>query len=324
MPAPRTALLAAALLAPTVLGARNLAAQDGPGTTGAVVLQLLAGSRAAALSGAYSAATGDADVLFYNPAGIASLSAGASLSYQRHVEDIGVATGAGALAVGRIVLGASAIFLDYGDVAELRPDPAFGGQTGLPTGNTVGASEVAARFAAALPLMGDRLRVGAGVGLVAVDLAGVSRSTPMLDFGAQYDIATVTLGAALRNVGGALGGERLADADLPTEARLGAALRLAARDNLGATVSADFVAALNEGDAGVVAGVEAGLMPARAAGLGAVARFGYNGTSGDGGLGALQVGAGLSLGDFALDYAYQNYDLFGSLHRFGVRWARLP
>jgi hypothetical protein len=36
------------------------------------------------------------------------------------------------------------------------------------------------------------------------------------------------------------------------------------------------------------------------------------------------VGAGLSLGDFALDYAYQNYDLFGSLHRFGVRWARLP
>ena len=88
MPAPRTAVLAAALLAPTVLGARNLAAQDGPGTTGAVVLQLLAGSRAAALSGAYVAATGDADVLFYNPAGIGSLSAGASLSYQRHVEDM--------------------------------------------------------------------------------------------------------------------------------------------------------------------------------------------------------------------------------------------
>jgi hypothetical protein len=26
----------------------------------------------------------------------------------------------------------------------------------------------------------------------------------------------------------------------------------------------------------------------------------------------------------AVDYAYQNYDLFGALHRFGVRWSRLP
>jgi hypothetical protein len=324
MLAPRTAVLAAALLAPPALTAGGVAAQDGPGTTGATVLQLLAGSRAAALSGAYSAATGDADVLFYNPAGIASLSAAASLSYQRHVEDIGVATGAGALAVGRLVIGASAIFLDYGDVAELRPDPAFGGQTGLPTGNTVGASEVAARFAAALPLMDDRLRLGAGLGLVSVDLAGASRSTPMLDFGAQYDFPAVTVAAALRNLGGALSGERLADSDLPAEARLGAAVQLAARDNLGATIAADLVAELNEGGAGVVAGIEAGLVPPRASGLGAVARVGYNGTAGDGGLGALQIGAGLSLGDFAVDYAYQNYDLFGSLHRFGVRWARLP
>jgi hypothetical protein len=58
--------LAASLLA--AFAAAPLAAQ-GVGTTGAQVMQLPAGARAAALSGAYTAASGDADVLFYNPAG---------------------------------------------------------------------------------------------------------------------------------------------------------------------------------------------------------------------------------------------------------------
>ena len=316
--------LAALLFAHGLVRPAPLAAQDGPGSTGATVLQLLAGSRAGALSGAYTAGSGDADVLFYNPAGIAGLGAAASLSYQSHVEDIGVATGAGAFRIGRVVLGASAIFLDYGEIEELRPDPAFGNQTGVATGNMLGASEVAARVAAALPLLADRLRLGAAVGLVSVDLAGVSRSTPLLDVGAQYDLPRVTIGAALRNFGGSLGGDELAEADLPTEARLGAALRLTTRENLGAMIAADLVSELNEGGTGVVAGVEAGLVPTGTSRIGAVGRFGYNGTSGEDGLGAVQVGAGLSLGGFAVDYAWQNYDMFGSLHRFGVRWSRLP
>lgn len=301
-----------------------LAAQDGAGSTGATVLQLLAGSRAAALSGAYTAAVGDADVLFYNPAGIGTLRAGASFSYQRHVADIGVASGAGVYSLGRVVFGAGAVFLDYGDIDELEPDPAFGGQTGLPTGNTVSASEVAGRLTAALPFMDDRLRLGAAVGLVSVSLAGISRSTPLFDVGAQYSFPMITFGASLRNAGGALSGEQLADADLPTEARLGAALSLADPSGFGGTIAADFIAELNEGGSGLVAGVEAGLMPGGVNSIGAVGRFGYNGTAGEEGLGALQIGAGISLGNFAVDYAYQNYDRFGSLHRFGVRWTRLP
>jgi hypothetical protein len=65
------------------------------------------------------------------------------------------------------------------------------------------------------------------------------------------------------------------------------------------------------------------LLPGLAAhGIGAVARIGYNGVEGDGALGALQLGAGLTLSDFAIDYAFQNYEFFGALHRFGVRWQR--
>jgi hypothetical protein len=319
-----TGIAAALAVAAYLLGPARAAAQSGAGTTGATVLQLLSGSRAAALSGAYTAARYDADVLFYNPAGIASLNAGAALSYQRHVEDIGVASGAGVLRVGGIVLGAGVTFLDVGEIEEIRPDPAFGGQTGLPTGNTVTASETAGRVAAALDLMDERFQVGASLGLVSVNLAGVSRSTPMFDVGAQFVMPSVTLGASLRNAGGTLSGEDLADAELPTEARLGAAVQMTRPSGFGATLVADLIAGLRDSSTGLVAGVEAGLLPASNGRIGAVGRFGYNGAAGDDGLGTLQLGAGVTLGNFAVDYAYQSYDNFGSLHRFGVRWARLP
>ncbi|MBI5596118.1 MAG: hypothetical protein HY928_08530, partial [Elusimicrobia bacterium] len=42
--------------------------------TGAAFLKLDPGARSAALGGAYSAAAGSADTLFFNPAGLASLS----------------------------------------------------------------------------------------------------------------------------------------------------------------------------------------------------------------------------------------------------------
>jgi len=298
------------------------AAGQGAGSTGATVLQVLAGSRAAALSGAYAGAAGDADVLFYNPAGIAGLGAAASVSYQRYVEDIGVASGAGVLRLGRLALGASVVFLDYGDIDERVPDPDFGGQTGLPTGRTVSASESATRLSGALELGDGRFSLGAGLGFVSVNLAGASRSAPFFDAGAQYRLETVTVGASIRNLGGALNGSGLADADLPAEARLGAMARLTRADGLGAVLSADLVRELNARTTGFVAGIEAGLMPAVASRVGAVGRIGYDAGTGTDGQGALRFGGGLSLGGLAVDYAYQEYELFGSLHRFGVRWAR--
>lgn len=310
--------LTAVLLALATAG--SVRAQ-GAGSTGATVLGLLAGGRASALSGAYTGATDDADVLFYNPAGIAGLLRGASLSYQRHVEDIGLATGAGAVRLGPLVVGASAIFLDYGEIREFEPDPNFGGQTGRPTGRTVSASEIAGRVSAATAAMDGRLNLGASLGFISTDLAGASRGAPFLDLGAQYAISSVTLGASLRNVGGAISGAGLAEADMPTEARLGGMLRMTRPTGLGAVASADLVLELNGGTSGVVAGIEAGLLPDATTGLGAVGRVGYNAGTGDGGQGSLLLGGGVSLGPVAVDYAYQNWDLFGALHRVGVRWA---
>jgi hypothetical protein len=285
---------------------------------------MLAGGRASALSGAYTAATLDADVLFYNPAGAATLGAAASVSYQQHVEDIGLATGAGAYRFGNLVLGASAIFLDYGEIREFVPDPDFGGQTGIATGNMVSASEVAARLTGALALADGRFNLGASVGYVSTDLAGTGRGTPFVDVGGQYLLSGLTIGAAVRNVGGTLSGSGVADADLPTEARLGAMYEFARDTGFGGAVSADLVTGLNGGTTGIIAGFEAGLLPRGASRVGAVGRIGYDTGVGDAGQGALALGGGISLGPLAVDYAWQNYDLFGSLHRFGVRWSRLP
>lgn len=312
------AVLAMLLVAPA------LHAQDGPGTAGAGVLQLMAGSRAPGLSGAYTAIGGDVDVLFYNPSGIASLRAGASVSYQRYVEDIGLFSGAGAVRAGPIVLGASLLMLDYGTVEEIVPDPEFGGQTGMPTGNRIGASELAARVSAGMPLLRDRLRVGASAGMVRVELAGGARVAPLVDMGAQLALPHVTLGATLRNLGPTLSGRGLADAPLPRELRVGASAALPTTSRFGAMVSADFVAALEEGTSGFVAGVEAGLLPSDASPFGAVVRVGYDGAVGDGGIGAVRAGGGLSAGAFSLDYTYQSFDPFGAVHRFGVRWVILP
>lgn len=312
-----------ALGALLLLNALPLAAQDGAGTAGATVLQLMAGSRAPALSGAYAGIAGDADALFYNPAGAATLRAAGMLSYQRHVEDIGLISAAGAFRTGPVVLGASLVVLDYGSIDEIVPDDGFGGETGLPTGATVSASELAARFTAALPLAGDRMRLGVSAGVVSTDLAGTRRSAPFLDAGMQYSLPRLTLGASLRSLGGALAGRDMADAPLPSELRAGAALDLApSAGGFGVLVSADFVAGLEEGSTGLLAGIEAGLRPTATADYGAVMRAGWNAGIGSDGLGALQVGGGLNIGEVAVDYTWQRYDFFGTIHRFGVRWAR--
>ena len=311
-----------------VMGAITLAApsplhaQDGAGTAGATVLQLPAGSRAPALSGAYTAISGEADALFYNPAGAANLDAGASLSYQRHVEDIGLLSAAGAYRFGRMVFGISLHMLDFGDIDEIEPDPEFGGQTGRETGNVIGASEMAARVAISMPLVSDRVHAGVAAGLVSADLAGARRNAPFFDAGVQYVLPAVAFGASLRNLGGSLTGGGLADAPLPAELRAGAAVDLGTSRNIGALLVADIVTSLEEGTTSIVGGVEAGLIPRGASSLGAVGRIGYDTAPGETGLGALRFGGGLTFAGLAVDYTYQNYDFFGTIHRFGVRWTR--
>lgn len=314
------ACLAVLLAAPAMAG--TLAAQQGAGVTGAAVLELTGGARAEALSGAYVAAAGDADVLLYNPAGLAMLDAAASLSYQRHVESVTLGSVAFARSFGRVVLGAGAAFLDAGEIRVVEPDPAYGGERGRLTGETTSASETALRLAASAPFAADRLRLGAAIGLVASDLAGLSRTAPLLDVGAQFALGAGRLGIALRNLGGSMTGGGAEPVRLPGELRVGAAWDVVRSGKLSAATAVDVVARPRDGSTALLAGVEAGLRPAAEGGIGAVARIGYGGESGDGALGSLRIGGGVERGALAVDYVYRNLDPFGAVHRIGVRWTR--
>jgi hypothetical protein len=314
-------------------------AQGGTGTTAATVLQLPAGGRAAGFGGAYTAAS-DGDVVFYNPAGAAWLSGYAGMAYQRHAEEIGFATAAAAVGLGPAAVQVTLGVLDYGSVPEVVPDPAFGGQRGMETGNMVGASDVVARFGAAVPLLGRRLAVGASAGLLWSMLAESARTTTVFDAGAQYRAGHgLVLGAALRNAGGPLTGANLVAAELPTELRGGVAWALPARltGPLHASAHFDLIERLNEGGTAAAFGAEAGISrPARGptdgdgtpdgggatpeGGLTAVLRAGYNGAPGPNGVGRVHVGAGLALGAFGLDYTVQDMGVLGITHRVGIRW----
>jgi hypothetical protein len=317
------ALLAAAACSMSAVPA---AAQSGDGTTTAAVLQLPGGSRAAGFGGAYTAAT-DGDVVFYNPAGAAWLAGHASVSWQRQTEQIGFMTGAAAATLGPVALAVTVAMLDFGSITELVPDPAFGGQRGIETGNTVSASDVVARVGIAAPLLGRRLAIGASAGLFWSTLAESARTATVLDAGMQYRASSrVMLGAALRNAGGPLDGANLGPADLPTEIRAGIVYELppAPARALMAAAHFDVIEPLNGGATAFALGVEGGTTRAATvpggASLAAVLRAGFNGTPGPQGVGRLHAGAGLVLGALAVDYTLQSMGVLGMTHRVGVRW----
>lgn len=313
--------LAAAVFAATLL-AGTLDAQDGVGTAGAQVLQLPAGSRAPALAGAYTAYADDADLLFYNPAGTATLDGAVSIAYQSYFEDIVAGSGAAAWRFGRFVVGAGLLFLDAGDIEEVVPDPDYGGQRGIATGEVVKASETAARIAGAMTLLDERLRLGAAAGFVSSDLADVSRSAPFIDLGAQYVIDPATIGVALRHLGGSMANDVNGDASLPAEARFGVATAPMTMAGVGVSVAADAVYRLEEGTTGLATGLEAGLMPTPELPIMAVARLGFTLEDAEETLAPLRFGAGVMVSGIAVDYTFQSYDLLGAVHRIGVRWVR--
>jgi hypothetical protein len=301
-----------------LLLAAPLHAQDNAGVTGAQVLQFLPGSRAASMSGAYTAVAGDADALFYNPAGIASLRRAATLSYESYVADVAFGSLGVATRLSSFTIGASVAFLNAGDIRVVTPDPEFGGNTGVETGETVSASESALRLVGALPLLDGRLRAGLALGFVATALAEQHQTAPIADIGAQYDIGPATIGVSLRNLGTDLSGD--AEDKLPTEARIGAATN-AIRAGAGVvSASAELISRLGEASLTFAGGVEAGLPGTDARPFALLARVGFDAESNQ--LGALRAGASLGFKDVTFDYTIQQLEFFGTVHRFGLRINR--
>ena len=111
-----------------------------------------------------------------------------------------------------------------------------------------------------------------------------------------------------------------ADADMPMEGRVGAAVHFERAMALGdAAQRPDRAAGGGHGRASCLVPKLDGKTRAQQS-LGAVV-IGYSAAEGEGGLGALRLGGGLTMMNLALDYTFQNLEHFGAVHRFGLRWA---
>jgi hypothetical protein len=320
----RSPALVAAFCAPALL-ASPLAGAQSDAESGADVLELAPAPRAAAMAGAYAAgAPDDPFAGFFNPAGIAGRAApGDSASavwtvaaaYRRHVGDAKAGTAAARFAGLGGAASVAIRYVDYGDVAELVPDPAFGGERGMETGATVGATELALSAAYGVEL--GVVVLGAGFDLVRADLADLQDVAVSGSAGARVTAwaGRVAFGAAAQNLGGAAGPGR--DAPLPRSYRAGAALLLGPPSGARMRLAGDVVGPWDR--LRPVAGVEVHVVGSD--GVALQVRAGWDGSTRDGdALDDLAFGGGLVLGSLAIDYAYRAVGVLGDAHQFGVRF----
>lgn len=294
----------------------RLTAQE-TGSTAATVLRFAPSPRALALGGAYSALADEVSI-FYNPARLAVATPAVGASYRSLPVETGLGSTSFALRMGPGTVGGGVQYLNYGEVEVFEPDPASGGEIGIPTGERVGGGELAVTFGYGWSAPGG-VQIGAAAKLLRLQLAEAVATGAAFDFGAGFELLDdrLTLGAAVQNLGADLGPVRASP--LPRWIRAGAALHIDGPAGLRGTLVAEAI----EGGGTVTPaiGFEAGLEAPGDALL--VGRFGYDGTgTGDGQAGRwpahFAVGAGLILDGLTLDYAHRSLGVIGTAHVFGL------
>ena len=297
---------------------------QGNGTTAGALLELPATARQMAFQGAYSAVVGDEGSVFANPAGMAPVRRGAlGLSYERGLFGTGLSSGAGVIRVGRFNLGLGVMYLDFGGDSVVVPDPAFGGDRGMTTGEMITAYNALA--VGSVAWRRGMLSVGANVKYLREHIGsgtGGSWSANALtgDLGlaiAVFDI--MAIGFVMQNLAGSLTASDSTLYDLPRTARLGYTLNFV--DPQG---TARFMATVDwvhppGGDSYAAFGFEGGIVTGD---VGLVGRAGVAAGRIPGDRRPYSLGAGIVVKrNLHVDYAWQSYDqLTADAHRFGVRW----
>ncbi len=285
----------------------------------AVLLVLPASARAQALGNAYVAIPRDEAVVFYNPAQLATVShTSVGAGVQRYLASSILATLAVAGRAGPGAVGVGLEALDFGSEAEVVPDPASNGETGLPTGARISAGDYIATLGYAVSL--GRLRVGAAGKFVGERLAGEAGRALSADLGAAATLPhDVEVAVSAQQIGGAL---RLlgSSSPLPRVTHLGASAPIGVRGPLSllavAMISWPRGAPVDE-SGGIEVAYSVGKEAWYFLRAGATSR-----SSGGSLLSPVSVGGGIARAHLQLDYAYQALDGIGGSHRLGLRWWR--
>ncbi len=290
----RYAAALALLTAAVPLGAQQPAAGTTP------TLQYLSASvRAAGMAGGSVALTGDAAVVFDNPAIIGPIRRLAvEASYARLPDRRGYASGAAALRTGPVSIGGGLRYLDFPDDHPLTDNLEW----------------VAA---ASLRLRGVHLGVSTDYASVEDSSGTVSRALTedagvMVTF---FDIASAAL--SFENLGRtSLSGSTL---DLPSRTHLGFSFNLIDTYSNGRLLATWETVWTADQPRRTIVGLEAGVF---VHGIGVVGRIGHGAQPPRSGVGKTSYGASLVLGTARLDYAYQRQSALGeSIHLLGVHWT---
>jgi long-subunit fatty acid transport protein len=282
-----------------------LATANAAGTASAQFLKLGAGARAAAMGEAFTAVSDDVTATYWNPAGLTQLRAAeAELMHNAGLVNTQYQFLAGAMPTqGDWTFGASLYRMDYGsmdryDNADVK-DGSFQ------------AGSLAVGFSAARK-WSDNLSVGLTGKVIREGIDDVTATGAAADAGAMYRFDNYQFGAALQNVGPAL--KFVTDSSpLPATLRLGAAGRFLDEKLL---LGLDLTKA-RDTDPSVSAGAEYSPAPQLKV------RGGYKSSTGAadlGGLAGISAGAGFSIRNVTIDYAFVPFGDLGATHRISLQF----
>jgi len=277
------------------------------------------GARAGALGGSVSSLSDDANLVFYNPAGLATMTKRRiSFGYFKHILDINSANVSYAGEIeGLGFVGAGVFYVNYGELRRTGP----GGEDL----GTFGAGEFSAN-AAYGGVIAEGVRYGAALKLIYSTIGEYSSSAVALDLGVQYDPVPerITVGAAVSHLGTQLDPYSTIREDLPLDLRIGAAI---SPEHLPATFLVDFHRLTDKRDnfssrfRAFSVGVEFTLSP------NVFLRAGYNnerrqdlkiGSGTNSGLAGFSLGTGIATGAYQFDYAFSSNGPVGAFHRFSI------
>lgn len=296
----------------------SLWALSGKGTTSATFLKIGVGSRAVAMGEAYVAVADDPSAVYWNPAGIVTLTApSASFMHVFWLEDIYFDYIAGVLPTTIGTLGASIIYLNHGDLLRSyeqdTPDDASRGV--FHAADLAVTLAYGARFSRSMQL-------GANVKLFSESIDGQDSFGAALDLGFLYELPweKIKLGFVLQNLGPAtrLNTEFFR---LPLNFKIGLGyqpwgpvmlsleynqlLEQAGKIGLGVEYVYEKIVALRAGYQ-YQGAIDQGQW---------YQDFGTNTLSG------FTAGVGITYADFQLDYAYVPYGFLGAAHRITLTYA---
>ena len=168
------------------------------GTVGSQFLKIPVGARGVAMGNAFAALSNDHTAMFWNPAGLVNIkNTGIMLEQVNWLVDINYNAVAAATNLGSFwSVGIFASTLNSGDIPETTVQQPNG------TGNNFSVTDMMAGVTVATRLT-DKFSFGANVKYVREDLAGEIASTMAVDVGTMYDTRwnTVRLAMAIRNFG---------------------------------------------------------------------------------------------------------------------------